>query len=64
MSEKEHKEYLDKLRKGFDMAREKILKRKAQLDEDVVYGNPDGTIRVLSGKEAYAEYLAQKNSQI
>lgn len=58
---------LDKLVKrlalGFDKAREKLLREKAALDQPVVYGYPDGTIREIPGKVAYAEYLAEKKAK-
>ena len=54
---------VDRLAYGFDKAREKLLREKAALDLPVVYAYPDGTIREVPGKVAYAEYLAQKRQK-
>lgn len=63
MDSKDYKKLADKLAKGFDIAREKLLREKAALDLPVVYANPDGSIREVPGKQAYAEYLAQRRKR-
>lgn len=60
MDKGEMEELAAKLAYGLDKAREKLLREKAALDQPVVYQGADGVIREVPGKQAYAEYLAEK----
>ena len=54
---------VERLAYGLDKAREKLLREKAALDLPVVYADANGVIREVPGKQAYAEYLAEKSAR-
>ncbi|MDE6287563.1 MAG: hypothetical protein K2M00_02115 [Muribaculaceae bacterium] len=57
MSEQEKIDLIQKLEKGLKQSFEDLLRRKAALDQDMVFADENGMPRIVPAKEALAEYL-------
>ena len=55
---------MEKLQSGLDLSVERLLKRKAALEQSVVYSDGQGDILTLSGQEALEHYLAEKGKNM
>ena len=62
MSEQEKRELKNKLEKGLKKSYEDLLRRKAALDQDMVFADENGMPRIVPAKEALKEYEKQSNS--
>ncbi len=61
MSDKEKIDLRQKICRGLKTSYENLLRRKAALDQDMVFADENGTPRIVSAKEALADYLKNKN---
>lgn len=62
MSEKEKIDFREKICSGLKKSYENLLRRKAALDQDMVFADENGLPRVVPAKEALAAYI-QTNKQ-
>ncbi len=62
MSEQEKIDLREKICKGLKQSYENLLRRKAALDQDMVFADENGLPRIVPAKEALAEY-SQSNHQ-
>ncbi len=62
MSEQEELTLFNKIEKGLKQSYENLLRRKAALDQDMVFADENGLPRIVPAKEALAEYI-QTNKQ-
>lgn len=51
MSEKEKKELSNRLRKGLELAEYRLIRHKAQQNEVLIEGNPEGGTREVPARE-------------
>ncbi|MDE5878067.1 MAG: hypothetical protein K2H47_11300 [Muribaculaceae bacterium] len=56
MSDKEKINIIDILDKGLKQSYENLLRHKAALDQDMVFGDENGQPRIVPAREALAEY--------
>lgn len=56
MSDKEKLNLIDLIDKGLKQSYENLLKRKAALNQDMVFADENGMPRVVPAREALAEY--------
>ncbi len=56
MSEQEELTLFNKIEKGLKASYENLLRRKAALDQDMVFADENGLPRIVPAKEALAEY--------
>lgn len=61
MSEQEELTLFNKIEKGLKQSYENLLRRKAALDQDMVFADENGLPRIVSAKEALAEYMQSNN---
>lgn len=59
MSEIEERVMFEKIQEGLNASYENLLRRKAALGQDMVFADEDGKPRVVSAREALADYEAQ-----
>ncbi len=57
MSEQEKIDLREKICNGLKQSFQNLLRRKAALDQDMVFADENGLPRVVSAKEALAEYF-------
>lgn len=57
MSEQEKIDLRKKICEGLKQSFENLLRRKAALDQDMVFADENGMPRIVPAKEALAEYL-------
>ncbi len=57
MSEQEKIDLRQKICEGLKQSFENLLRRKAALDQDMVFADENGMPRIVPAKEALAEYL-------
>lgn len=62
MSEKEKIELRERICKGLKQSYENLLRRKAALDQDMVFADENGLPRIVPAREALAEYT-KRHSQ-
>ncbi len=62
MSEQEKIDLREKICIGLKASYENLLRRKAALDQDMVFADENGLPRIVPAKEALAEYW-QSNKQ-
>lgn len=60
MSEKEKLDLKEKITKGLKQSYENLLRRKAALDQDMVFADENGQPRIVSAREALAEYESKR----
>ena len=51
----------EKISQGLNESYENLLRRKAALDQDMVFADENGMPRIVPAKEALAEYLAENH---
>lgn len=56
MSDKEKINIIENLDKGLNQSYENLLRRKAALGQDMVFADENGQPRIVSAREALAEY--------
>lgn len=56
MSEKEKLDIKEKITKGLNQSDENLLRGKAALGQDMVFADENGQPRIVSAREALAEY--------
>lgn len=56
MSEKEKIELRERICKGLKQSYENLLRRKAALDQDMVFADENGLPRIVPAREVLAEY--------
>lgn len=56
MSEEEKRDLIRKLDKGLKQSYEKLLRRKAALDQDMVFADENGQPRIISARKALDDY--------
>lgn len=56
MSDEEKRRLLRLLNKGLKQSYENLLRRKAALGQDMVFGDENGMPRIVPAREALAEY--------
>lgn len=56
MSEKEKLDLEERITKGLKQSYENLLRRKAALGQDMVFADENGQPRIVSAREALAEY--------
>lgn len=61
MSDDERKSLIQKLDIGLKRSYENLLRRKAALGQDMVFADKDGQPRVVSAREALAEYESNQS---
>lgn len=59
MSEIEERNMFEKIHEGLNASYEKLLRRKAALGQDMVFADEEGMPRVVSARDALADYEAQ-----
>lgn len=57
MSEQEKLILREKINEGLKQSYENLLRRKAALDQDMVFADENGQPRIVSAREALAEYV-------
>lgn len=62
MSEREKLDLISTLNKGLKQSYENLLRRKAALNQYMVFADKNGQPRVVSAREALAEYENKRNS--
>lgn len=60
MSDKEQFNIINNLDKGLEKSYEDLLRHKAALNQDMVFADENGQPRVVSAREALAEYESNK----
>ncbi|MDE6653352.1 MAG: hypothetical protein K2K05_05275 [Muribaculaceae bacterium] len=63
MSEIEERDMFEKIQEGLNASYENLLRRKAALGQDMVFADEEGKPRVVSAREALADYEAQVLSE-
>lgn len=63
MSDKDKLDLIDKLNKGLAQSFENLLRRKAALGQDMVFGDENGNPRIVPAKEALEEYLRTRSME-
>ena len=56
MSEQERTDLKEKIIQGLKLSYENLLRRKAALGQDMVFADENGQPRIISAREALAEY--------
>lgn len=56
MSDKEKLDIIENLDKGLEKSYESLLRRKAALGQDMVFADENGQPRIVSARDALAEY--------
>ena len=64
MSEEEKREMREKICMGLKQSYESLLRRKAALGQDMVFGDENGNPIVVPAREALAEYLEKKQKEM
>lgn len=59
MSDKEKIELRERICKGLKQSYENLLRRKAALDQEMVFADENGLPRIVPAREALAEYTRQ-----
>ena len=60
MSEQEKRDLRAKINQGLKQSFENLLRRKAALGQDMVFADENGQPRVVSAREALAEYESKR----
>ena len=60
MSEREKLDLIATLNKGLKQSYENLLRRKAALDQDMVFADENGQPRVVSARQVLAEYESKQ----
>jgi hypothetical protein len=55
MSNKEKQEFIEKLRRGLELAEKRMLQEKARNNEDVIVCGDDNVIRHIPAKQVIAD---------
>ena len=55
MSNKEKQEFIEKLRRGLELAEKRMLQEKARNNEDVIVYGDDNVIRRIPAKQVIAD---------
>lgn len=63
MSEQEKIDLREKICTGLKITYENLLRRKAALDQDMVFADENGQPSVVSARDALADYEANINSE-
>ena len=62
MSAEEQIDLIQKIEKGLKRSYENLLRRKAALGQDMVFADKNGNPRIVSAREALAEYESKNHS--
>lgn len=60
MSDKEKLNIIETLDKGLEQSYENLLRRKAALDQDMVFADENGQPRIVTARKALAEYESNR----
>ncbi|MBD5237072.1 MAG: hypothetical protein HDS62_06010 [Bacteroidales bacterium] len=60
MSEQEELKLFEKIEKGLSESFENLLRRKAALDQDMVFADENGQPRIVTARKALAEYESNR----
>ncbi|MDE6535295.1 MAG: hypothetical protein K2K82_04715 [Muribaculaceae bacterium] len=62
MSEQEELKLFEKIEKGLSKSFESLLRRKAALNQDMVFADENGQPRIVPARDALAEYEKNNSS--
>lgn len=60
MSEQEELKLFEKIEKGLSESFENLLRRKAALNQDMVFADENGQPRIVTARKALAEYESNR----